>query len=504
MLGVGIFRQVEVTMTSKSSVVVIGAGLAGLTSALILARNGRKVTLIEKSTRIGLTVRGFSRQGVYFDTGLHYTGGLGEGGIVRRYMKYLGMDDLKTVAFSGNCFDEIRFADTGRIVRLPVGYEPMVNALCEAFPEEREAIIGYMGAARADFGNSSLLSFFLDAQKGVQASGVRTSLTQYLNGITQNEYLRTSLSIHALLYGVSPDEISFTQHAYVTASYFDSAHNFAGGGRTLIEAFERRLREEGVTVVLGNGVRRIVCDKGNRLTSLLLEDGTEVLADACISTTHPAVLAEMATDAFRPSYVEYLRGLEDTVTAYMLFGIADEKPAPLRGNNLYLCRDPHMIQAFAADAVPEHGPFYIATCPQPEDATKWGVVVVAPGTFEGVSPWLDSRHGARPKEYKEFKANIVQRIQDAIVSMCPELATVRFVDSASPLTMRDYLSAPHGGLYGCKHSIHQFNPLPFTRIPNLWLAGQSVIAPGLMGAMISAFLACGFLVGHSTLQKEIS
>ena len=491
-------------MTSKSSVAVIGAGLAGLTSALILARNGRKVTLIEKSACLGLTVRGFSRQGVYFDTGLHYTGGLGDGGIVRRYMEYLGMDTLEAAAFSGDCFDEIRFADTGKVVRLPIGHEAMTEALCLAFPDERVAVDEYMRAAQADFDNSSLLNFFLDAQKGMQASGVRTSLTQYLDTITQNEYLRTSLSIHALLYGVSPDEVSFTQHAYVTASYFDSAHNFAGGGRALIDAFERRLKEEGVCVILGNGVKRIVCDKQNRVTHLLLDDGTEVPTEACIATTHPNALADMAEDAFRPSYVEHLRTLEDTVTAYMLFGIADEKPEALRGNNLYLCRDPHMSQAFSPTAVPEYGPFYIATCPQPKDSTKCGIVVVAPGAFESVSPWQNSRFGARPKEYKAFKTDTARRIRDAIVNMCPELSSVRFVDSASPLTMRDYLYAPNGGLYGCKHSIHQFNPLPVTRIPNLWLAGQSIIAPGLMGAMISAFLACGFLVGHKNLQKEMS
>lgn len=495
-------------MAGNASVAVIGAGLAGLTSALILARNGRDVTLIEKSPMLGLTVRGFSRQGVYFDTGLHYTGGLGPGGIVRRYLDYLGLNNLETMAFNGGCFDEIRFADTGKTVRLPVGYEAMTEALCEAFPEERAGIGEYMRTARADFENSSLLGFFLDAQNGLQAPGARTSLTRYLDTVTRNEYLRTSLSIHALLYGVSPEETSFTHHAYVTGSYFDSAHNFAGGGRALIKAFERRLKEEGVTVIAGNGVRRIVCDKQKRVTHLILEDGAEVPVAACIATTHPAALADMAAEIFRPGYVEHLRTLEDTVTAYMLFGIADEKPEPLRGNNLYLCRDPHLGRAFSPDAVPEYGPFYIATSPQPptgpESPEKCGVVVVAPGTFGDVSPWLDSRPGARPEAYKDFKAATVARVRESIVTMCPELDAVRFVDSASPLTMRDYLYAPRGGLYGCKHSIHQLNPLPVTRVSNLWLAGQSIIAPGLMGAMISAFLACGFLVGHNTLRKEMS
>ena len=143
-------------------------------------------------------------------------------------------------------------------------------------------------------------------------------------------------------------------------------------------------------------MRRIVCDDQKRVTRLVLEDKTEVPVDACIATTHPSALADMADDIFRPSYVEHLRSLEDTVTAYMLFGIADEKPEPLRGNNLYLCPDAGMAQAFKPDAKAEYGPFYIATCPQPEGSTKCGVVVVAPGAFQDVSPWLDSRLGSRP------------------------------------------------------------------------------------------------------------
>jgi all-trans-retinol 13,14-reductase len=67
--------------------------------------------------------------------------------------------------------------------------------------------------------------------------------------------------------------------------------------------------------------------------------------------------------------------------------------------------------------------------------------------------------------------------------------------------MRDFLHSPRGGLYGCQHTVSQFNPVPVTRISNLLLAGQSIIAPGLMGAMISAFLACGFLLGDSVCKE---
>ena len=179
----------------KSTVAVIGGGLAGLTSALVLARNGHKVVLVEKSRCLGLTVRGFMREGVYFDTGLHYTGGLGEQGVVRRYLRYLGMEALPTIAFDGDCFDEIRFADTGQTVRLPVGYEQMTAALHEAFPNERDAVTAYMQSARKDFDNSSLLDFFLNAQKAGQEFNAKTSLAQFLSEATENEHLKAVLAI---------------------------------------------------------------------------------------------------------------------------------------------------------------------------------------------------------------------------------------------------------------------------------------------------------------------
>ena len=63
---------------------IIGAGASGLTSALILAQEGYRVALIERSPYLAPLLRGFSRRGVYFDTGFHYSGGLGRGEILDR------------------------------------------------------------------------------------------------------------------------------------------------------------------------------------------------------------------------------------------------------------------------------------------------------------------------------------------------------------------------------------------------------------------------------------
>ncbi len=51
--------------------IVIGGGVSGLSSAVLLAQNGRNVCVLEQSSQIAPTIRGFVRDGIYFDTGFH-------------------------------------------------------------------------------------------------------------------------------------------------------------------------------------------------------------------------------------------------------------------------------------------------------------------------------------------------------------------------------------------------------------------------------------------------
>ncbi len=63
----------------NADVVIVGSGVSGLTSATILAKQGKKVVVVEKQPQFGGALRQFKRQGLSFDVGFHYTGCLGEG-----------------------------------------------------------------------------------------------------------------------------------------------------------------------------------------------------------------------------------------------------------------------------------------------------------------------------------------------------------------------------------------------------------------------------------------
>jgi all-trans-retinol 13,14-reductase len=53
-------------------ILVIGSGLGGLVSALVLAKEGLKVCVLEKNNQYGGNLQTFSRDKLIFDTGVHY------------------------------------------------------------------------------------------------------------------------------------------------------------------------------------------------------------------------------------------------------------------------------------------------------------------------------------------------------------------------------------------------------------------------------------------------
>ena len=62
----------------KYDVIIIGGGLGGLTAGSKLAKDGKKVMLVEQHNIPGGCATTFKRRGYTMDVGLHETDGLNE------------------------------------------------------------------------------------------------------------------------------------------------------------------------------------------------------------------------------------------------------------------------------------------------------------------------------------------------------------------------------------------------------------------------------------------
>src|SRR6188768_3544200 len=131
-------------MKKHYDVVVIGSGLGGLVSAVILAKEGYSVCVLEKNNQFGGNLQTFVRDKTIFDTGVHYIGGLDEGQNLNSYFKYIGiMDDLKLQKMDEDAYDIISFDDDEQEYPHAQGYDNFVKQLVKYFPDEEENLKEY-------------------------------------------------------------------------------------------------------------------------------------------------------------------------------------------------------------------------------------------------------------------------------------------------------------------------------------------------------------------------
>ncbi len=76
----------------KSRVIVVGAGIGGLTAGALLAKRGYEVTIYDQAIVTGGCASTFKRRGFTFDVGATQVAGLEPGGIHQRIFQELAIE----------------------------------------------------------------------------------------------------------------------------------------------------------------------------------------------------------------------------------------------------------------------------------------------------------------------------------------------------------------------------------------------------------------------------
>ena len=483
--------------------IIIGAGLSGLTCGLLLAKSGRKVLIVEQHPEPAPVVRGFSRQGIYFDSGFHYVGGMGEGGPLRHLTKHLGLaDKLELFPFAAEGFDCLRIEGKADDMLLPVGLTRIKDCLTGKFPALKLQIEDFLNDIEQRWCDFP----YLDLDKNFGGSDLKSvheqSLAQRLEDFSAAPGLQTLLSMHSLLYGVSPQDASVTLNAQVAGSYYHSVHGIAGGGRSLVNAYLERLAETGTTLRCRAEVRRIIVADG-RVAGVQLVDGEIICAPEVVATCNPALVpALVPPGALRPAYRKRLTDLQQTPSALILYARCSVPTPFLRCKNLFLCSQPGILTV-ALQSRLEERPMYLAGADYCRDTGGVkGIIAIVPTSMDEVAAWNNASQ-RRCRQYLEWKKQMTGRLVRHLAAVVPELGELEPLDLATPLTLQDYSRAPQGAIYGVGRFLGQHNPQPQTRLPGLYLSGQAVGGPGLLGTIVAGYYTCGTMTDHELLRGEL-
>ncbi|MEO7234501.1 MAG: phytoene desaturase family protein [Lapillicoccus sp.] len=295
----------------SSRVVVIGAGLAGLSAACHLAGAGYEVTVVERETIPGGRAGRIVRDGYTFDTGPTV---MTMPGLLADAVGAAGarLDDLLPMTRLDPAY-RARFAD-GSEIRVRAGHEAMREEIRQSSgPQDAAAFDDFVGWLRElyelempnfidrNFNSPlDLLSSPTAAAKLLRMGGFRR-LGPVVADRFQDERLRKLFSFQAMYAGLPPSK---ALAIYAVITYMDSIEGvfFPDGGMGAIPvAMARAAEGAGVDIRWGTTVHDILRGPGGRVAGVDVGGGERLRADAVVCTLDlPVAYERLLPDLPRP------------------------------------------------------------------------------------------------------------------------------------------------------------------------------------------------------------
>ncbi|HCZ34387.1 MAG TPA: all-trans-retinol 13,14-reductase [Cytophagales bacterium] len=494
-------------------VVIVGSGLGGLACGTMLAKEGYKVCVIEKNKQIGGNLQTFVREGVVFDSGVHYVGGLDKGQNLYQLFKYLGiMDKLKLRKLDEDVFDAILFEGDPVVYKYAQGYENFIRVLAEQFPEEEAALRIYCDKIKDVCSRFPLYNL----RKGdyfdkIEALEIDTKT--FIESITSNKKLQNVLAGTSLLYAGEPDKTPLYVHALVLNSYIESSWRFVDGGSQIARYLSRQIVGSGGRIINYTEVVKFV-EEGDKIAYVESSTGEKFYGNLFISNLHPAKTLEMTeSDRIKKAFRTRIHSLENSISVFYVNVVLKPKTMKYVNHNYYYfaVEDTWSVLDYKLENWPMGFAFYYSAS---SDDTEYcdGVTVMTYMRFDEVAKWKDTfntvaNENDRGVEYDEFKKVKSEMLFDMVEAKFPGFKdSIQSYYTATPLTVRDYIGTDDGSLYGITKDYRE--PMrtfisPRTKISNLYLTGQNLNLHGVLGVTVNAVMTCSQILGIDYMLEKI-
>ncbi len=494
-------------MKSHSSfpekVLIIGSGVGGLSTAIILAKLGFDVTVLEKNPKPGGLMRSYTRDGIECAVGVHYLGSLGQGQILRKFFDYLGVTAAIPVTRMGQngIVDRYIFDSAGNhpaTFDLPQGMDALEENLKQTFPEEQKKIAAIVDPIRKAAAQLHALDLLYSTGNDFSLLDQSQSFGEILDHLQCSSGLRSVLAVPACWIGVPLNDCPAYYHNMALASYVSSSWRLNHSSSDMADVLAERLKELGGKIITGAEVSRVQI-RSRVVTGLQLTSGDSLTASTVIGAVHPKIVLKMLPPqgAVRPSYRQRITGLEDT---HGIFSVHARLDADMHQEI------PYNIFKIETD---QNGNVQDLRYYQIRKSEREGInllSILTSGKNELWAPWENTRSGRRGNDYLEAKErHALQLIREA-EELFGSFKGLKILDAYTPLTMRDWVNSPGGSAYGVLRSSRQMLAtalLNRTSVKGLYLAGQNVMAPGIIGTIMGSFSTIKLILGADEFRKAI-
>ncbi|KJD45515.1 phytoene desaturase family protein [Paenibacillus terrae] len=448
---------------NKYDVIVIGAGLGGLSCAARLSALGYRTAVFESHTLAGGFATEFKRKGYTFDVSLHGVGGLEEGSFAQ-LLKDCKVDG-QVVPLRKKHPYSIRWE--GQIVDIPSDVQEYVQLLKNMFPAEQAAIDSlFAGIHRFEEGFSAFSSSSLTSWRkaaGLLKAGIFFRWTQMTTweAVSQFGLSEKFTEFFTALwpyYGLPPKRLAALYFFIPWIGYhLEGTYYIQGGAQALSNALVAAIESAGGEVHLRSQVSEIVL-KGGKAVGVRLKKGDVYEAKWIVSGISPhhtygRLLSNH--DAARRE-LEAVSMLETGTSLTQLYlGLSCEpRELGITEEDLILRNEPDSETDYEVMMSGQYtkGNWmltnYNAMDPTLNEPGKGVIAVTFLDRFEN---WP-----ATHPEYKAKKEAVIRQILELLEQLYPGFGSkVVVAELGTPRTMQRYTANPDGAVYGYAQTVRQ-------------------------------------------------
>jgi len=485
---------------SEESIIVVGGGIAGLTGAALLAKEGFQVTLVEAHSQLGGCAGTFKRGSYTFDVGATQVAGLERGGIHHRLFNYLDVPVPDAKILDPGC--SVFLGDESAPINLwhdPLSWQEERKrqfpgsenfwSLCSKIHEsnwefvERDPILPIrnfwdLGQLIRAIRPSNLLTALL--------SKLTIADLLKITGSHKDKRLRSFLDLQLKLYSQEPTSRTAALYGATVLQMAQSPRglwHLHGSMQILSDRLKESFLRDGGNLLIGHRVSKIMSQKNSNIFIINLIDKKKNLrqlkASDIVFSLPPQSLLELIPieGGLSRAYRESIKELPKPSGALVFYGALHRADLPVD------C--PGHIQIFDKD----FGSLFISISMEDDQRAPAGMATLIASVFVDIDQWsnLDDKSYARKKDIsKKQITTIINKKFDLLESSWDhqELST--------PKSFARWTGRPSGIVGGLGQHPDHFGPFGLasrTPLKGLWLCGDSIYpGEGTAGVSQSAMM----------------